>query len=128
MTAVGFGGFFFRAKDPAALNAWYREYLGVGGGIGTDENGKTHPYCWYHQGGPMVFEAMPVDSERFRGGHSAMINLRVRDLDALLERLAKAGVKIGEQHRNTGYGEFARIDDPEGNPIELWQPPARPAT
>lgn len=125
MSVVGIGGFFFRARDPKAMKAWYREHLGVGGGIGTDERGETNPYCWYHEGGPMVFEPFPADSDYFPADRSAMVNLRVRDLDALLARLRAAGVPIGQEVRNTEAGDFARIHDPEGNPLELWQPPAR---
>ena len=56
MPVVGMGGYFFRAKDPQTLKAWYREQLGVGGGCGTDEDGQTSEYCWYPEGGAMVFE------------------------------------------------------------------------
>ena len=125
MKAVGIGGFFFRARDPAALKVWYREHLGVGGGIGSDERGETNPYCWYHQGGPMVFEPFPFESDYFPSDRSAMVNLRVADLDGLIAELQRAGIEIGIQHRNTEAGDFARIHDPEGNPIELWQPPVR---
>ena len=60
MKVLGIGGFFYRARDPDALKAWYRELLGVGGGIGTDAHGQSNPYCWYHEGGPMVFEPMAI--------------------------------------------------------------------
>jgi predicted enzyme related to lactoylglutathione lyase len=119
------GGFFFRAKDPDSLKAWYREQLGVGGGIGTDENGVSNQYCWYHEGGPMVFEPFKAATDYFPADRSAMVNLRVRDLDGLLERLRAAGVEVTGEQRNTGAGDFARIHDPEGNPIELWEPPAQ---
>ena len=125
MPVLGIGGFFFRARDPEALKAWYREHLGVGGGIGTDESGKTNEYVWFHQGGPMVFEPFAADSDYFPADRSAMINLRVSQLDELLASLRAAGVTIGREDRDTGIGNFARIHDPEGNPIELWEPPAR---
>jgi len=72
-----------------------------------------------------VFSPFPDTSDYFPLDRSAMVNLRVRDLDALLERLRGAGIEIGAEHRNTEAGDFARIHDPEGNPIELWEPPAR---
>jgi predicted enzyme related to lactoylglutathione lyase len=125
MPVVGIGGFFFRARDPEALKVWYRDLLGVGGGIGTDANGESNPYCWYHAGGPMVFEPMSAATDYFPADRSAMVNLRVQGLDELLAKLEQAGVTIGQLHRNTEAGDFARIHDPEGNPIELWQPPAR---
>lgn len=124
MPVVGMGGFFFRARDPQALKAWYREHLGVGGGIGVDENGQANEYCWYHEGGPMVFEPFQDTSDYFAADRTAMINLRVTELDELLARLRAAGIAIGREDRDTEAGNFARIHDPEGNPIELWEPPA----
>lgn len=122
MPVVGMGGFFFRAKDPEGLKAWYRDALGVGGGIGTDENGQSNPHCWYPQGGPMVFAPFPDDSDYFPRERTAMINLRVSDLDGLLARLRAADLAIVREDRETAIGNFARIHDPEGNPIELWEP------
>ena len=51
MPVVGMGGYFFRAKDPAALKAWYRDNLGVGGGCGTDENGQSNEWVWFQEAG-----------------------------------------------------------------------------
>jgi predicted enzyme related to lactoylglutathione lyase len=118
------GGYFFRAKDPDAMKAWYAEHLGVGGGIGTDEKGESNPYCWYHEGGPMVFTPFDAGTDYFPADRSAMINLRVRDLAELLGRLRAAGIEITQEQTHEGVGSFARVHDPEGNPIELWEPPA----
>ena len=82
MPVLGIGGFFFRARDPEALKAWYREHLGVGGGIGTDESGKTNEYVWFHQGGPMVFEPFAERVAIPRGQRGPA-------LDALLTRYAQ---------------------------------------
>ena len=125
MPVVGMGGYFFRAKDPEGLKAWYKEQLGVGGGIGSDASGQSNPYVWYHEGGPMVFSPFEDDSDYFSRDRTAMINLRVRDLDDLLERLRASGVAIVKEDRDTGIGNFARIHDPEGNEIELWEPAAQ---
>ena len=126
MPVVGMGGYFFRAKDPAGLKAWYKEHLGVGAGCGTDENGETNEWVWFTQGGPMVFEPFKQDSDYFSADKQAMINLRVTDLKGLLERLRAAGIEVEtrEDWDATEIGSFARIHDPEGNPIELWEPKA----
>lgn len=125
MPVVGMGGYFFRAKDPAALKAWYREHLGVGGGIGQDPvTGHTNEWVWYASGGPMVFEPFKADSDYFPADRSAMINLRVDDLDSLLASLRAAGIEISREQAMDGVGRFARVHDPEGNPIELWEPVA----
>ena len=126
MPVVGMGGYFFRAKDPPSLKAWYRDHLGVGGGCGTDEDGQTNEYCWFHEGGPMVFEPFQEATDYFPSDRTAMVNLRVRDLDGLLEKLRGAGVPIAKEEAMDGVGRFARIHDPEGNPIELWEPTAKP--
>jgi predicted enzyme related to lactoylglutathione lyase len=52
-----------------------------------------------------------------------MINYRADDLDALLEALRAEGVEIDPKHEDYDYGRFAWIMDPEGNRIELWEPP-----
>ena len=126
MPVVGMGGYFFRAKDPAALKAWYKEHLGVGGGCGTDASGQSNEWVWFHEGGPMVFEPFKQDSDYFAAEKQAMINLRVRDLAGLLERLRAAGIEVitKAEWDATEIGSFARIHDPEGNPIELWEPKA----
>jgi predicted enzyme related to lactoylglutathione lyase len=123
MPVVGMGGYFFRARDPEALKAWYREHLEVGGGCGTGPDGKSNGYLWYQEGGATVFEPFKADSDYFPADRTAMINLRVRDLKGLLERLRAAGIEITQEQTHEGVGSFARIHDPEGNPIELWEPP-----
>jgi predicted enzyme related to lactoylglutathione lyase len=125
MTVVGMGGYFFRAKDPAVLKAWYREHLGVGGGCGTDEQGQSNEWLWHTGGGPMVFEPFAADSDYFAADKQAMINLRVTDIDALTAKLKAAGVEVivrNEWNSMPEIGRFARVHDPEGNAIELWQP------
>jgi catechol 2,3-dioxygenase-like lactoylglutathione lyase family enzyme len=124
MPVVGMGGYFFRARDPEALRAWYREHLGVGGGMGTGDKGQSNPYCWYHEGGPMVFEPFAADTDYFPADRSAMVNLRVRGLADLVAGLRAAGIEPVKEDLGTEAGSFARILDPEGNPIELWEPPA----
>jgi predicted enzyme related to lactoylglutathione lyase len=124
MPVVGMGGYFFRAKDPAALKAWYRDHLGVGGGMGTDESGQSNEWVWFTKGGPMVFEPFKQDSDYFPAEKQVMINLRVSDIDSLLETLKAAGIEVitKAEWDEGGIGRFARIHDPEGNPIELWEP------
>jgi catechol 2,3-dioxygenase-like lactoylglutathione lyase family enzyme len=124
MPVIGMGGYFFRAKDPETMKAWYREHLGVGGGCGTDAKGESNSYLWYQEGGPTVFEPFKADSDYFPTDRSAMINLRVSDLKSLLDKLRGAGIEITQEQTHEGVGSFARVHDPEGNPIELWEPPA----
>ena len=127
MPVLGMGGYFFRSKDPQALKAWYRDHLGVGGGMGTDDKGQSNEWIWFTQGGPMVFEPLKQDSDYFPSEKQVMINLRVSDLDGLLASLREAGIEVitkAEWDATPEIGRFARIHDPEGNPIELWEPPA----
>ena len=124
MPVVGMGGYFFRSKDPEALKAWYRDHLGVGGGCGTDQDGQSSEWVWFTQGGPMVFEPFKQDSDYFAADKQAMINLRVSGIDELLATLRAAGIQVitKDEWDSMGIGRFARIHDPEGNPIELWEP------
>lgn len=124
MPVLGMGGYFFRSKDPAALKAWYREKLGVGGGMGTDEKGESNEWVWFTKAGPMVFEPFKHETDYFAADKQAMINLRVSDLDDLVASLRDAGVEISREETMEGVGRFARVHDPEGNAIELWEPSA----
>ena len=125
MPVVGMGGYFFRAKDPEALKTWYRDQLGVGGGIGADPvTGHATEWVWYVEAGPMVFEPFKADTDYFAAERTAMVNLRVTDLDGLLAKLRGAGIEVSQEQDMDGVGRFARVHDPEGNPIELWEPVA----
>jgi predicted enzyme related to lactoylglutathione lyase len=127
MPVLGMGGYFFRAKDPDALKAWYLEHLGVGGGMGTDENGQSNKWVWFTKGGPMVFQPFKADTDYFPAEKQAMINLRVSELDALLDSLRAADIEVitKPEWDMPGIGRFARVHDPEGNAIELWEPAAK---
>lgn len=117
MSVVGVGGVFFRANDPEALAAWYLKHLGVGG----DDNP-----LWMQQAGPTVFMPFPRDTDYFPAARQWMMNFRVTELDKLLSALRDAGIAIttNPEWDTPETGRFARIHDPEGNPIELWEPPA----
>jgi predicted enzyme related to lactoylglutathione lyase len=112
---LGIGGYFLRAADPAALNAWYRECLG----LDADEQG-----VWHQEPGPTVFATFDPDSDYFGSrDQQVMLNFRVRDLDALLAQLRAKGADVaGEPQEMEGVGRFGWVTDPEGNRIELWQP------
>ncbi|WP_375173523.1 VOC family protein [Pseudooceanicola sp.] len=111
----GIGGLFFRARDPEALAAWYRDVLGVDG----------LPTVWQQEAGPTVLSPFPADSDYFAADRQWMINFRVDNLPAMIAQLQAAGIEVitnpdWDQHPEVGT--FARIHDPEGNPVELWQP------
>lgn len=117
MGVTGIGGIFFRAKDPDALRAWYRVHLGVGG-----EGYEP----WQQAAGPTMFMPFASDTDYFPASKQWMLNLRVANLDELMSSLRQAGIAV---ETNTAWdsaetGRFARIHDPEGNRVELWEPPA----
>lgn len=117
MGVTGIGGIFFRSQDPDARAAWYREHLGIEAG---------HEGIWQQQAGMTVFAPFPSDSDYFSAEQSFMLNLRVTDLDALVAKLEASGIAVErrDEWNATEYGSFARIHDPEGLPLELWEPPA----
>ena len=117
---TGIGGFFFRAKDPAVLAQWYADHLGVDLVPPTYEE-----EVWRQEAGPTVFAPFPADTEYFgRDEQAWMLNFRVRDLDALVQQLRDAGVEVDVDPELYPNGRFARLVDPEGNPIQLWEPTA----
>jgi len=126
MGVLGMGGLFFRSKDPEALAAWYKDQLGVGGGCVADGAGEPNEWVWMIQGGPMVFQPFKAETDYFAADKAFMINLRVSDLDGLLAKLRSAGIEVitKPEWDDPALGRFARIHDPEGNAIELWEQPA----
>ena len=119
--ALGIGGFFFRARDPQALVAWYRAQLGI---EAMDQAGNGG--VWQQQAGPTVFAPFPADTDYFgRREQACMVNFRVADLDAMLAQLRAGGVAIDDKvELLEGIGRFGWATDPEGNRFELWQPAA----
>ncbi|GAA3868203.1 glyoxalase/bleomycin resistance/dioxygenase family protein [Leifsonia kafniensis] len=117
MGVTGIGGLFFRSRDPDARAAWYREHLGIDAGQGA---------IWTQQAGTTVFAPFASDTDYFAVDQSFMLNLRVTELDALAAQLEAAGIPVERRPEwdTADYGCFARIHDPEGLPIELWEPPA----
>ncbi|MEO7223386.1 MAG: VOC family protein [Devosia sp.] len=110
--ALGIGGVFFRAADTDALAQWYETHLGVSG-------------FWQQETGMTVFAPFKQATDYFPANKQWMINFRVDDLDALIAQLQSAGIAVETRAEwdTPETGRFARIADPEGNQIELWQPP-----
>jgi catechol 2,3-dioxygenase-like lactoylglutathione lyase family enzyme len=117
---TGVGGVFFKAKDPKALAAWYRDVLGLPleawGGAALRYDAPNHPPA-------LIWSAFPASTNYFApstGGF--MINYAVDEMDAFLARLRAKGVEILKRSDDDPNGRFAWILDPEGNKIELWEP------
>ena len=125
MAVIGIGGLFFRANDPDALALWYKEHLNVGGGCVAPGVGEADQWSWMTTGGPVVFAPFAKDTDYFPADKSFMLNLRVADLGQLIGKLESAGIKVEtrDEWNDPNVGRFARVHDPEGNPVELWQPP-----
>lgn len=116
---LGFGGFFFRSEDPKALAEWYEKHLGILQ-VPTDYESPV----WTQQAGPTVFAPFEKSTEYFGNkDKQVMLNFRVGDLEAMIAQLEAAGVKVRRDPDSPQpNGSFAWLNDPEGNPIELWEP------
>ena len=125
MSVLGIGGLFFRARDPDLLNAWYRDHLGIGAGCAAQDTGDIDEWTWKTQAGPVVFAPFKADTDYFAADKQYMLNLRVAELDGMLPALMAAGIAVETrpEWNDPSVGKFARIHDPEGNAIELWEPP-----
>lgn len=122
---TGIGGIFFNARDPVALRAWYKRHLG----IDVQEWGGT-AFTWADAAGnPMkgttAWSVGAADGSDFAPSSSSfMVNYRVEDLPTLLQTLRDEGCNVLEKTDASEYGKFGWVMDPEGNKVELWQPPA----
>ena len=115
---VGIGGLFFRAHDPKALGQWYLQHLGIA--LEPTSEGGT---VWQQEAGPTVFSPFPETTKYFGDPQKVwMVNFRVHDLDKMVAQLRTAGIEVKDPESYPNIGRFARLHDPEGNPIELWQP------
>lgn len=121
---TGIGGVFFSANDPVTLRAWYKQHLGVdvqdwGGAAFTWSDAEGEPTH-----GSTVWCISANDGKHFAPSKASfMVNYRVEDLDALLQLLRDEGCNVLEKADDSEYGKFGWVIDPEGNKVELWQPP-----
>jgi predicted enzyme related to lactoylglutathione lyase len=121
---TGIGGIFFYAKNPQLLHDWYKKNLGIdiqdwGGTVFTweDENGDPTK-------GTSVFSIADIKSDQFAPSKANfMINFRVDNVTELVNSLRSAGCQVLDEIQESEYGKFGWVIDPEGNKIELWQPP-----
>lgn len=121
---TGVGGVFFKSKDPKALAAWYQTHLGLKvedwGGVAfrwADDPAAAQ--------GTTIWSPFKADTKYFEPSTASfMINFRVEDLVSLIEVLRAEGCQIEGDMQDSEYGKFAWVVDPEGNKVELWQPPA----
>src|SRR5690554_5137958 len=114
---LGFGGVFFKAENPAELAKWYENHLGV---KQTPKTYEEQP--WVQAGGTTVFGVFNAKTKYFGDDDQQfMFNFRVRDLDAMVAQLREAGLNVEVDPETYPNGRFARLADPEGNPIQLWQ-------
>ena len=127
---TGIGGIFFKSENPQQLYEWYEKHLG----IQRDPNAGSALFQWRElqaadgtQPGPeglTTWSIFPHTTKYFGDSKAGfMFNYRVDNLDTLLEDLKNSGVTIDPHRENADYGRFAWITDPDGNRIELWEPP-----
>jgi catechol 2,3-dioxygenase-like lactoylglutathione lyase family enzyme len=120
---TGIGGLFFRARDPEALALWYRDHLGIS--LVPKSYGEE---SWQQEAGDTAFAPFPETTDYFGDRNKSwMINFRVRDLQAMVAQLKAAGVPAEIDPQVYPNGRFARLHDPEGSPIELWEPQSKDA-
>lgn len=122
---TGIGGIFFTAKDPIALRAWYQRHLGIdvqewGGAAFVWADGEGKPTT-----GTTIWSVAQASGDAFAPSASPfMVNYRVENLDALLQALRDEGCNVLDASDDSEFGKFGWVIDPEGNKVELWQPPA----
>jgi len=122
--ALGVGGIFFKSKDPQALMTWYQTHLG----LPTDAPDHA-AFSWQSPENPTgagttLWTPFKESTTYFGGSASFMVNFRVHDLKALIAALRAEGCKVDDKVDESEYGKFGWVIDPDGNKVELWEPPA----
>jgi predicted enzyme related to lactoylglutathione lyase len=121
---TGIGGIFFKAKDAPALHAWYKRHLGIdvqdwGCAAFSWADGEGNPVA-----GTTAWSIVPAESDQFAPSTASfMVNYRVGDLPGVVKALRQEGCNVLGEIEESEYGKFAWVVDPEGNKVELWQPP-----
>ena len=122
---TGIGGIFFKAEQPEHLQAWYEKHLGITmapgftGAVFESDSSKGKEQT--------IWSLFPKDTTYFAPSSAPfMINYRVENLSALVQMLREEGVQVEEHNEESEFGKFAWVIDPEGNRIELWEPPTNP--
>ncbi len=121
---TGIGGIFFKARDAVALRAWYKDHLGIdvqdwGGAAFTWTDADGRPFA-----GTTVWNVSGSGSDPYAPSTSSfMVNYRVADLQALLTALRAEGCNVLDKVEESEFGKFGWVLDPEGNKVELWEPP-----
>ena len=122
--ALGVGGIFFRSPDPARLGAWYVEHLGFAVESWDDTRGSSFSPADMPPAAFTVWGAFTADTDYFGdSGQAYMINLVVDDLDAALANVAAGGAEVLDEREEHDFGRFGWFVDPDGNRVELWEPP-----
>jgi predicted enzyme related to lactoylglutathione lyase len=121
---TGIGGIFFKSDQPKKLQTWYEKHLGLEfqpwGGVSFEWRERSNPT----KVGRTVWSLFPKDTTYFKPSRAPfMINYRVKNLDRMLQQLRAKGVKVEKRAEESEFGRFAWVMDPEGNRIELWEPP-----
>lgn len=119
----GIGGVFFKSRDPKALARWYQDNLGI---PVEDWGGAKFAWRELDPAGDActVWSPFKADTDYFAPSTASfMVNFRVDDLDAMLAQLRAAGAKVDDKVDDSEYGKFGWAFDPDGNKLELWQPP-----
>jgi predicted enzyme related to lactoylglutathione lyase len=120
---TGIGGLFFRAKDPKVLAKWYSDHLGV-----NLVPSKPDDSPWRQEAGTCAFQPFPETTKYFRDDTKRwMVNFRVRNIERMAAQLRAAGITVEIDPKVYPNGRFGRLTDPEGNPVELWEPQGRDA-
>ena len=120
---TGIGGVFFKSADPKRLSEWYRDHLGLKveewGGVAFQWAGPDNPGGV----GTTIWNPFKEDTDYFAPGRSFMFNYRVHDLHALIAALRAEGCQVDDKVDESEYGKFGWVTDPDGNKVELWEPP-----
>ena len=121
---TGIGGIFIKSADTKRLREWYQKHLGIDiaewGGASFQWTGAHNPSGQ----GSTAWSLFEASSNYFEPSAAPfMVNYRVENVHALVAELRKEGCQVVGNVEESEFGKFGWVLDPDGNKIELWEPP-----
>jgi len=121
---LGIGGIFFKSPDPQRLYQWYSQWLGLTVEVEAGVSFVSFFPLTMPKNGYTVWSVFESSTTYFSPSENDfMFNLVVDNLEEALRQVKAGGAQVVGEVEKNAYGQFGWFMDPDGNKVELWEPP-----